>query len=700
MLLLILILIGSALIPNSFAANLAYGTYLKAGLTPKAMVSDAQGNLYLAGQAVTDPVSGATSAVVAKLDPQATHFLYLAYLDSAASDDVRAIAVDSAGNAYVAGATEDSRSFVTKLSPNGTVIFSVLLGVSVKSIAQAIALTPQGQILISGISFSSGFPATPGAYAVADSKQHPFLMELDASAGTVIFSATGIGGSSIALDRAGNIYVAGSTYQLDYPTTPGGYQTTFAPAFTCSGLCQVGNPGLQQYLSKVNPAGSKLIYSTGINGAMAFRSASTRNTGLAVDASGNAYVTGVLDGGVYPFTTAPPANSPYQFGFLTKLDPAGATVLYSIPAGGGGVQIDSSGTLYTAGTVTSYNPGLSPATAVAVPGALAWIPPQCLPNNITANSEAYVMKLDAASGAVVDAQWIDGSALEAVTLVLGSGRVWVTGPAQLADVPITPGAMSPANLPRGILPGTYLSAVDFSQPGAPANPRIGCVMDGGNLMHAGPVAANQLLTLFGVNLGPAASVTFDGDPAELLYVSASQINLVTPASIGQKAVTVMQVSVNGATSSQRQLPVTRSNPNLFADLSGNEITCPNTPGMQPLAMNADGGRNSCVNPAKLGSVVSLYVHGIGNPACFCFDAIFGSRSIAVVNVAAVNNYVTRVDVQIPSSFATASSTAGMPATRGGFQMSLSIGQAPTGPLPLPRINVVSVSGALTVWAAQ
>jgi hypothetical protein len=98
-----LTLVLLALAPDSWAASLAYSTYLKDGLTPNAMVSDAQGNLYLAGTAVTDPLSGATTAVVAKLDPHAAGFLYLAYLDGAASDEVRAIAVDSAGNAYVAG---------------------------------------------------------------------------------------------------------------------------------------------------------------------------------------------------------------------------------------------------------------------------------------------------------------------------------------------------------------------------------------------------------------------------------------------------------------------------------------------------------------------------------------------------------------------------------------------------------------------
>src|ERR1035441_4565717 len=101
---------------------------------------------------------------------------------------------------------------------------------------------------------------------------------------------------------------------------------------------------------------------------MAYRSSRNQNTGLAVDASGNAYVTGVLDGGAYPFTTATPANPPYELGLLMSHATAGATVLYSIPIGGGGIGIDSSGVLYTAGIVTNANPGLNVTyTPVAVP---------------------------------------------------------------------------------------------------------------------------------------------------------------------------------------------------------------------------------------------------------------------------------------------------------------------------------------------
>jgi uncharacterized protein (TIGR03437 family) len=674
------------------AANLGYSTYLKDGFTPKAMVSDAQGNLYLAGSAVTDPVSGATAAVAAKLDPHAAGFLYFVYLDSAASDDVRAIAVDGSGNLYLTGATVnpnfpasggklatppagpgDHRPFVTKLSPNGTVIFSVLAGGSASSTAQAIALTPQGQILLSGVSNASGFPVTAGAYSVANSAMHPFLAELDATASTVIFSATGIGGSSLALDAAGNIYVSGSTTLLDYPTTPGAYQSTFTPCYVCYGLCQIADPGFQQYLSKINPTGSQLIYSTGINGTGAYRSASTQNTGLAVDAAGNAYVTGVIDGfGAYPFTAGQLSNPPYESGFLSKLDGAGANLLYSIPIGGGGVQIDSSGAVYAAGTVTSYNPGLDPSfTPVAVPAPLSWLPLQCLPNAIVANSETYVMKVDAASGAVEDAQWMDGSALGAAALAPASGEVWLAGSTQLADVPITPGAFSPPNLTRGLLPGLYLSAVDFTQPSAFASgrPQIACVTDAGNLMHTGPVAEGQLLTLFGVDLGPAAgvagdqdgqelslagvTVTFDGIPAPLLYASSSQINLMVPAGVARNAVTAMQVSFNGANASPRQLPVIASNPNVLADLSVNQINCPTAyegaQGIAPVAINADGSRNSCTNPAKLGSIVSFYVEGVGAPGCLCFNATMGFASAAVVSVVGAG-FLTRVDVQLPGNF--------------------------------------------------
>ena len=168
-LLLSVILLLGAIIPRVSGATLAYSTYLRYGFKPAAMTSDAQGNLYLAGSAVIDPLSGATSAAIVKLDPTATRYLYLEYFDSAsyfgggASDTIAAIAVDAAGNLYVTGTTanpnfpvapssslgappsgpNDTRAFVAKFGPTGVVIFSNLIGGSIASVGSGIALTPQ-----------------------------------------------------------------------------------------------------------------------------------------------------------------------------------------------------------------------------------------------------------------------------------------------------------------------------------------------------------------------------------------------------------------------------------------------------------------------------------------------------------------------------------------------------------------------------
>jgi uncharacterized protein (TIGR03437 family) len=731
------LLVAAAMARTGYPASLAISTYLKDGFTPAAIASDSQGNVYLAGSAVIDPAAQTMGAVVAKLDPKVTQYLYLAYLDSASSDQVSAIAIDGSGNAYVTGWTTnpnfpvvgggalgtaptsatDTRSFVAKLNPQGAVLFSVLIGGSAASTAQGIALTPQGQILLSGIAASSGFPTTPGAYTVPDSTSQWFLMELDAAADKAIFSATGIGGGSLALDATGNIYMAGSAVGTSYPTTPGAYQTTFVQGAYCFGFCRSGYLGNLQHVTKVDPTGAKLIYSTGLNDP-AGRAGSTTNTGLAVDAAGNAYVTGTLFESQYPFTV--PVNSNFT-GYLSKLDPSGANLLFSIPVGGAGVQLDSSGSLYVGGAVTSVDPYISfltpPPPPPGVPTVFSWIPQVCLPNANTAISEAYVLKLDSASGTVLDGQWIDGSAPGATGITLAEGNVWITGPTPAPDVPFSPGVLAPTNLKPGYLEGAYLSAVSFAA-GVNTGPAIGCVLDAANLTHAGAVAGFQLLSIFGANLGPTpgvaapdgtdpsiggVSITFDGNPAQLLYVSASQINVavpapqIPPAGAAPQAATIMQMTVNGTTL-QRQFPLAASNLNLFADLSSSQISCANAAttatGFQPVATNADGSLNSCANPAQSGSTVAFYMEGVGgfapSPAAGLLSPNQGQTLQASVGPCAaatsanlINGFVYKVDVTLPPALLPCGQDYIAAPAETFYPVTFSYNDAPVGPFFVP-----------------
>ena len=745
---LVFVFVAAVLVQTATPANLAVSTYLRTGFNPAAIASDSAGNVYLAGSAVIDPAFETTSAVVAKLDPKASQYLYLTWFGNPADDHLSSLAVDSAGNAYIAGWTTnpnfpnagsalgtapcsstDTRAFVAKLSPDGAVVFSVLIGGRATAQANGIAVTPQGQILVSGVASSSGFPHTSGAYSAGDSTNQWFLMELDAGASRMIFSATGIGGSSIALDPSGNIYLAGSSPGTNYPTTPGAYQTALVQGYLgCPIVCLVLVSGNLQHVTKVDPAASRLIYSTGLNDPTG-AAGSTTNTGLAVDAAGNAYLTGTLLGARYPFT-APGNSSPYfPSGYLTKLDPAGANVLFSVPVGGAGVQLDSSGALYVGGNLLTYSPphdlSILVTTPLEPPPIFSWIPPECWPDNITALSETYVLKVDPASGKVLDGQWIDGSAPVATGIAVTAGKVWITGHTPAPDVPFSPGALAPQNLGPGFLAGAYLSAADFSG-GVHTGPAIACVLDGGNLTHAGPVAAYQVLSIFGTNLGPAGagvSITFSGAPAQLLYLSASQINVVVPAPLPpatQAAATlppstVMQLTVNGVTI-QRQFPYTVSNLNLFADLSTDQVSCPAAItidyGFQPVAMNADGSANSCAHPATYGSTVSFFMHGVGGNT-FGFQppqqlsnvqAFAGNCPATVTNISAID-FIYKVDVTLPASLLPCSDEYSSSAEN-SFFVTFSYNGNPVGPLTVPFpnggaiVNLPSEPMPMTVWVTK
>jgi hypothetical protein len=242
---------------------------------------------------------GSQNAFAAKISPSGGRLLYSTYLGGSSTDHGAAIAVDSNGSAYITGSTYSADfpvanafqssigggmdAFIARLSSNGnTLLFSTYLGgsggsVSYPETGQGIALDAQDDACVVGVTGSVDFP-------LSNALQPELLGELDAfvakvnSSGALLYS-TYLGGSgvdvgnAIAVDSSGAAYVAGYTYSTDFPVV-GGFQTTLG------GDCDA-------FLAKLSPNGASLLYATYLGG-----SGSDTATGVALDPSGNVYLSG------------------------------------------------------------------------------------------------------------------------------------------------------------------------------------------------------------------------------------------------------------------------------------------------------------------------------------------------------------------------------------------------------------------------
>jgi uncharacterized protein (TIGR03437 family) len=336
-------------------------------------------------------------------------------------------------------------------------------------------------------------------------------------------------------------------------------------------------------------------------------------------------------------------------------------LLFSVPVGGVGVQVDSKGSVYVGGEVGVSLPGNYAIPAANVP-ALGNVPTACLPN-VSVQSQgtfqiiqqsAYAARIDAASGNVLGTQFIGGSTLTVSSAALFGSTLWIAGATNLPNFPFSPNTLMPANLGPNTVPGAYLGAVNFSQPQPPAGtPQVGCILDAADFAPAGPVVREQILTIYGTGLGPAtagsvpAGVSFSatsGAPlsATLLYVSPTQINLAVPLVPYPQPSTLMQLTVNGVSSAPIELPLTYANPSVYlSSVSPQPIA---------VALNADGSLNSAANPAKLGSAVSVFVNGL-TPDPQVNNAplqLYSTDGWSVTDVVQAAPYVVRVDLQAPS----------------------------------------------------
>lgn len=281
------------------------------------------------------------------IDPVLT---YSTFLGGASSDQAYGVAVDSAGNAYVAGETGSSAfptqaaaqgtiggygdAFVTKLNAQGTaLLYSTFLGGSGGEHASAIAIDAQGNAYVTGYA-SAGFPTTVGAYqrtVGAALTYDAFVVKLS-STGTLTYS-TLIGGTAddvgkgIAVDASGNAYIAGTTSSGNFPTTSGAYDVTYPNS--SSG-----------FVAKLNPTGAALVYSSYLDYG--------DPRAIALSAAGEAFVAGSAASG-YP-TTIGAYRINCGPGFVTRMASSGNAVVYStcMPYGIAGIAVDAAGNAYTA----------------------------------------------------------------------------------------------------------------------------------------------------------------------------------------------------------------------------------------------------------------------------------------------------------------------------------------------------------------
>jgi uncharacterized protein (TIGR03437 family) len=180
---------------------------------------------------------------------------------------------------------------------------------------------------------------------------------------------------------------------------------------------------------------------------------------------------------------------------------------------------------------------------------------------------------------------------------------------------------------------------------------------------AGPIATDQLLTIFGNGLGPATpvtatnntttslggvSVSFGGVEAPLLYVSSNQINVAVPQTTQGLMNTAIKVTVNGVSSPELVFPLTAAIASTFVVPGGFNQTFRN---FATLALNADGSVNSSANPAKTGSVISVFVNGLVSAQATGQLQLISGSGWSVTNLSQDGPFVMVVNLQVPPTTA-------------------------------------------------
>ncbi len=506
-----------------------------------------------------------------------------------------AMTVDATGNAYIVGTTSApdypilnpvqqnrtgtlGNAFVTKIGPTGTfLVFSTYLGGSGQSgkgdTATGVATDASGNVYISGTTASTDFPIkSSNAYQVVNNGTplNGFFTKLDPTGGTLLYS-TFLGGSgndsanAIAVDSNGNAYITGQSTSTNFPVTPGAIQT----AGQSTGLA---------FVARINPALSgtgSLIYSTLLGGT-----SSNVGTGIAVDASFSAYITGQTTSTDFPATTSAFQSSlkgTAGNAFVARVDTTTANnLLYATYLGGTTTSGpgDTGSAIALGPNSNVFVTGNTKATDFPVTSGVL----QSSPKN--SNKTTFVARLDTTksnAASLLYSTYLGGSAQDAAAAIAvdSSGNAYVGGVTDSSDFPTIPGApqFTRTTTNRGIGYVSVLnstgSALSFSTyfGGNTADAVTGVGLDTANPpnVYIGGLTASpdfpvtngavqiafQAPSAFLAKLSPAAATGVVLSPSTLNFGRlpvgiTSQSLLVTLANLTSSPLSISGTAINGA----------------------------------------------------------------------------------------------------------------------------------------------------------
>ncbi len=627
------------------SALFAAGPPLPTGASPAKIELDSLGNGYVMG---TLP----DGAFIAKYRLDTNDIVYLR---RASNIILAAMAVDAAGALYVTGAgsaatrideTElrplngaSTGTFVAKISPSGAIVYATLVGPS--SVGD-LAITTAGQVILTGEVLPGELAPTPGAaVALNDGTRRSFVAKLSTAGDRLEFVNRGVGGRRIALDAAGNIYTAGIAGGLgEPPVTAGAFQSTHGLQ-PCGGSGFIGFSCEYAHISKLDPTGSTLLYATFLAGEYGASPAA-----IAVDPSGNVLLAGPTRSADFPVTagvidtTYGATREPYiptsfrtgiqppaETGFVAKLNAAGTGLIFATYLGGSKTdRIESmrltSDAIYLAGNLGSED----------MPGARV-IKQECLPRGFAVRMQ------------------LDGTAIGDVHVLDGYGS-------------------SIAVDASGLVRTLTFDALDVSKD---ASIQI-CILDAASRTPIQSIAPGQLISIFRPDLidetlsGSAGAdgilpfslgaltvridgLPVSGLPAPLLYASDRQANAVVPYSVAGRDKATINVSRFlfhfAVRTDLVNVGVTDRSPATFQLLEPMDYCGLYSPlFIRPTAFvrNEDGSVNRCMNPARSGSIATIFLNGGGLPTPATISGLIASERTPIGVEVNVNSEGGNVEV--------------------------------------------------------